>query len=233
LHREAHVQSARSRRNGPRSTYTGSEAFITLVDGNNGPFISDLRQLGLQGLCTNRDLPLRMSLGQGSTDFTLEAGAPIESVRVLAGPSEPREAAAWGATSWRLISHLSLNYLSLLDDDHGQGASSLRELLRLYGDNAPTALKRQIDGVESTASTGIVRRIPGSGPASFARGLEITLRCDEIAFEGAGPFLFGAVLERFFAKYVAINSFTETVLRTSQRGEVMRWPARAGGRVLL
>jgi type VI secretion system protein ImpG len=63
---------------------------------------------------------------------------------------------------------------------------------------------------------------------TFGRGLEITLTCDETAFEGAGVFLLGAVLERFFAKYVSINSFTETVLRTVQRGDVMRWPARVG-----
>ena len=31
----------------------------------------------------------------------------------------------------------------------------------------------------------------------------------------------GSVLERFFAKYVSINSFTEMVLRTMQRGEIM------------
>ena len=41
-------------------------------------------------------------------------------------------------------------------------------------------------------------------------------------------FLLGAVLERFFAKYVSINSFTETVLRSIQRGEIMRWRPTAG-----
>ena len=41
-------------------------------------------------------------------------------------------------------------------------------------------------------------------------------------------FLLGSVLERFFAKYVSINSFTETVLRSIQRGEIMRWPASLG-----
>jgi type VI secretion system protein ImpG len=66
------------------------------------------------------------------------------------------------------------------------------------------------------------------GPTTFGRGLEISLTCDEGAFEGSGVFLLGAVLERFFAKYVSINSFTETVLRTVQRGEIMRWPARTG-----
>ena len=44
--------------------------------------------------------------------------------------------------------------------------------------------------------------------------------------------LLGAVLEQFFAKYVSINSFTETVVSTPDAGEVMRWPARIGRRHL-
>ena len=62
----------------------------------------------------------------------------------------------------------------------------------------------------------------------FGRGLGLTLTCDESAFEGTGMFLFGQVLEEFFAAYVSINSFTETTLRSTERGQVMRWPPRLG-----
>jgi type VI secretion system protein ImpG len=77
-----------------------------------------------------------------------------------------------------------------------------------------------------------VRRLPTPGPLAFARGLQIALECDETAFEGGSAFMFAAVLERFFAKYASINSFSETVLRSVQRGEIMRWPARIGGRAI-
>ena len=59
------------------------------------------------------------------------------------------------------------------------------------------------------------------------------MTCDESAFEGTGVFLLGAVLDRFFARYVSINSFTETVMKTTDRGEVMRWPMRTGLRPTL
>ena len=75
--------------------------------------------------------------------------------------------------------------------------------------------------------------MPGGGPVAFARGLEVVVNFDETAYEGTGVFLLGAVLERFFAKYVTLNSFAETVVRTVQRGEIMRWPARVGIRHLL
>ncbi|WP_438811245.1 type VI secretion system baseplate subunit TssF [Serratia marcescens] len=41
-------------------------------------------------------------------------------------------------------------------------------------------------------------------------------------------FLIGAVLDRFFAEYSHLNQFTQTVIRSSERGEVMRWPSRLG-----
>jgi type VI secretion system protein ImpG len=41
------------------------------------------------------------------------------------------------------------------------------------------------------------------------------------------------VLEEFFRRYVSLNSFTRTTLKTMDRGEVMRWPARLGQRQIL
>ena len=111
-----------------------------------------------------------------------------------------------------------------------QGAAAIRDLLKLYGDAGEAAIRKQIEGVRNVASQMITRRIPTPGPITFGRGLEISITCDEAAFEGTGIFLLGAVLEQFLARYVSINSFTETVLKSVDRGEVMRWPARIGRR---
>jgi type VI secretion system protein ImpG len=233
ISRQQRVLSSRERAQGSRSSYVGSELYISLVDADEGPFRSDLRQLSVNTLCTNRDLTLHMSLRQGRTDFTLESGAPVESVRVVAGPTPPRPSHAHADITWRLISHLSLNYLSLVDHDDGQGAAALRELLMLYGEMADAPVRKQIEGIRSVASQPVARRLPLSGPISFGRGLEVAILCDETAFEGSGVFLLGAVLDRFFAKYVSINAFTETVVKSIQRGEIMRWPVRIGRRAAI
>ena len=229
IQRQPRVLSTKQTQRGTRSSYVGSEVFVSLVDPNEGPYRSNLRQLALETMCTNRDLPLHLALGQGRTDFTIESGAPIESVRCLAGPTPPRASHAHGDTTWRLISHLSLNYLSLADGaTNADKGSGLRELLSLYADLSDPTHRKQIDGIRSTACAGITRALPVPGPTTFGRGLEVEVTCDETAFEGSGAFLLGAVLQRFFTKYVSINSFTETVLRTVQRGEIMRWPAKLG-----
>jgi type VI secretion system protein ImpG len=233
VHRQPRVLSAKQRSQGARSSYVGSEVFLALVDPDEAPFRSPLKQLAVAVTCTNRDLPLHLPLGQGASDFSLETGAPVTAVRCVAGPTPPRPSYAHGDPTWRLISHLSLNYLSLTDAADGGGASALRELLALYGDSGDAVIRRQIEGVRSVASQPVTRRLPLPGPAAFARGTEVTLTCDEAAFEGMGVFLLGAVLERFFSKYASINSFTETALQTVQRGEIARWPTRIGRRPLL
>lgn len=230
LRRQKRVLSSKQRRKGVRSSYIGSEVFVSLVDAAQAPYSKSLSQLGLETLCTNRDLPLVMPVGLSDTDFTLQISAPVKSIRCIAGPTRPLPAAYEADTVWRLINHLSLNYLSLIDNDAKTGAAALRELLSLYADNREPAIKKQIEGVISVSAKNVVRRIDSNGPMVFGRGLEITVLFDESAFEGGGYFLLGTVLEQFFARYVSINSFVETVIRTTDRGEVARWPVRIGRR---
>ncbi len=232
LYREPRLLSARQRQTGPRSSYVGSEVFLAVVDGREAPYRSSLRQIEVRAMCTNRDLPMQLvgAVGRGSTDFTLETGGPVESVRCIVGPTRPLPSRAEGDVAWRLISHLSLNYLSIVQGSDERGAAPLREMLALYADTQDAALQKQIEGLRDVSSRTITRRIPTSGPVTFGRGLEITLTCEESAYEGTGTFLLGAVLEEFFARYASINSFTETVVRIEGRGEVMRWPARLGRR---
>lgn len=228
LRRDARVLSEQQRRQGPRSSYIGSELFLSLVDAQEAPHRSDLRQLGIDTLCSNRDLVLSMPVGSGRTDFTVESGAPVQSVRCVAGPTVPAPSFAEGETAWRLVSHLSLNYLSLLDQDKEQGATALRDLLRLYCRVDDEAAHKQIEGLRSVTADSIVRRLPLPGPITYGRGLQVCVTLDESAFEGAGVFVLGSVLEQFFAKYVSLNSFTETVIKSTARGVIMQWPARVG-----
>ncbi len=225
--------SERELSHGARSGYAGSEVYVSLVDANASPYRPDIRQLSLRTLCTNRDLPLLMQTGSTNSDFVMDSNAPIEGVRVVAGPTMPRASLAEGPYTWRVINHLSLNYLSLMDTEEGDAAAALRELLGLYGNVADPGTRKQINSLRKVESAPITRRIHGPGQIAFARGLEILVTMEEESIEGADSFLLGAVLERFFAKHVSLNSFTETVIRTDEQGEIKRWQARVGQRKLV
>ena len=229
LRREPRLVSDRARAQGTRTSYTGSEVYVSLVDQHDAPFPHSLRHITIDALCTNRDLPLLLPTGLES-DFTLRVSAPVRAVRILRGPSRPYPALAEGALTWRLISHLGLNYLSLTDVDANQGAAALREMLDLYGNLADPAVRRQIQGVRSMALAPVFRRLPEPGPIVFGRGVEVALKIDEVAFSGSSPYLFGAVLEQFFSRHVSLNAFTEFALSSLQRGEIARWAPRIGRR---
>jgi type VI secretion system protein ImpG len=233
VRREPRLLSSIQKRRGPRSSYIGSEVFLSLVDPSDAPFSGDLRQLSVEALCTNRDLVLQMPVGIGKSDCSLDIAAPVTSIRVVSGPSRPYAPLADGSAAWRAISHLSLNYLSLVNAGTEEGAIALRELLHLYAIPADEGMRRQIDGIRSVKIARVVRRLPEPGPLSFGRGLEIDVSVDELAFEGASAFLLGSVLDRYFAKHVSLNSFTETVLRSEGRGEINRWVPQWGARPTL
>jgi type VI secretion system protein ImpG len=229
--------SASEKLYGAHSEYLGTELNVTLVDHHCQPYWdaeSPFKKLRIRALCTNRHLPIQLAARERSrqrTDFDI-VGAAVSSIRFVVGPRPPVTSFADGEVLWRLISHLSLNYLSLLERGE-EGAAALREMLQLYNFGDDPAVQRQIDGLRSVASRPIIERYENEGPIALVRGLKITLGFDEKAFRGVGFFLLGAVLDRFFSKYVSINSFTRTVIQTSDGREVMTWPARIGKRVIL
>ena len=225
--RRMRQRSAQEKLRGTRTSYLGSETYLSLVDRAQAPYSAELSQLAVRGLCTNRDMPLLLGSG-GDGLFHLPDGGPVLSVKLAVPPTRPRPSLAQGETAWRLISHLSLNYLSLTDTDHGDGASALRELAALYAPLGDRAQERQLEGLLAVRTRPIVRRMTDEVLSTAVRGLEVTLEFDDDYFEGSSPYLLAAVFERFFRRYVTLNSFTETVFKTQQRGEIARWRPETG-----
>ena len=232
-HRVPRVLSAREKQFGAMSSYTGSEIYLSLVDGQSAPYRADLAQLNVTALCSNRHLPIQLVTKQGKTDFRLDLFAPVSAIRCVAGPTDPHPAHPDGEIAWRVISHMSLNYLSLLNAEGDAGPAGLREILKLYCDMSDARSQKQVDGIMAVFCKPIIRRVETPGPLTFGRGLEVVVEFDEHGFEGTGIFILGSVLEQFFSRYVSLNSFTETVIRSQQRGDIIRWPAHPGKRPII
>jgi type VI secretion system protein ImpG len=180
--------------------------------------------------CFNGNLPSRLPIGLGENDFELAGGAPVRRILALVKPTPAHPAPLGDPLLWRLISQLSLNYLSLIDGD----PAALQELLRLHNASGTQAGEQQIDAILKVESGPGYARVTGEHGLSFARGRRIAIEFDEERFTGGGVFLFASVLERFFAMYASLNSFTLLTARTKQRQRTLHeWPARAGWKPLL
>ncbi|RMF37460.1 MAG: type VI secretion system baseplate subunit TssF [Alphaproteobacteria bacterium] len=234
VRRRMRQRSERQRLKGARTSYLGSDLFVSLVDRECAPFSGRMDQLSVSALVTNRDLPLMLSMGGGSTDFEMPEGGPVASVRALRGPTRPRPSlVSTGDTGWRLISHLTLNYLSIAETSKGSSAAALRELLGIYAPPGDQALAKQIEGVVRLRSRPIVRRMADKVLSTAVRGVEISVEFDESFYEGSGVYLLGAVLNHFFARHVSLNSFTETRIESHERGEIARWQPMSGLRQVI
>ena len=231
VRREPRRVSEHARRNGTRTGYIGSEVFLSLVDAAEVPIRSDIQQLGLEVVVTNRDLPLIMPSGAGAADFTMVNSAAVSRIEILRGPTRPTPAFAEHELAWRLISHLSVNYLSLADQDAQALPQTLRRMLELYGAATDDIALRQVEGIRLSAARAINARLPGTGPLVFGRGTAVDITVDEHGLSGSSPFLLGAVLERFLARHASVNSFVQLTMRSAgARGVIHRWPIRHGKR---
>jgi type VI secretion system protein ImpG len=233
-------RTAEERLYGAASDYVGTDMFVSFVEEGDAGERGVVTELSVRALCSNRHLTEHLPVGEGGADFRFLDDVSLD-VRCIAGPTRPREPvvsllrtksemAHLGTVTWRLINMLSLNHLGLVERGAGANAAALREILTMFADIADSSTERRIRGVRSVESRAVVRRIRDRVGIGAGRGIEITVTLNEKAFEGSGAFLLGAVLDRFFAEYVALNHFTETVIRTTERGEIMRWPVRMGAR---
>ncbi|MBL4764868.1 MAG: type VI secretion system baseplate subunit TssF [Colwellia sp.] len=226
--RDTRTLNVKQRKFGHRSSYIGTEVYLSLVDPKNAPYADNLRQLSVDTLCCNRDLPLMMPLGKGKTDFTIDTGAPCESVRCVGEPTRPNSPLSAGNVAWDLINQLSINFLGITDNDSTSALTKLKTLLGLMMNKKDHAQTKQIDGIIALQTHQITSRLPFAGPICFGRGVAIEITVDELAYEGNSIFMLGMILDQFFAQYVSINSFTQLVLNSSDSREIYRWPIRIG-----
>ncbi|MBE7517312.1 MAG: type VI secretion system baseplate subunit TssF [Chloracidobacterium sp.] len=221
------------RRQSQRPDDEGTEIFMSLVDMNFDPNVPAVEVLNVKTTCTNRDLPAKLPFGGKEGDFEIEGTALLSRVKCLTKPTETLRPPQRRSAHWRLISHLNLNYLSIVGDNNGS-AEALQEILHLYNFNDSAITRKQILGITGISSRKVVRQIGQRVGAGFVRGIETTLTFDEEQFVGSGLFLFACVIEHFLGLYAGINSFNQTVVRTDQREEELcRFPPRAGEQELL
>jgi type VI secretion system protein ImpG len=223
-----------SRRPSQKMEDEGTEIFLSLVDLSFSPKVPAVETITCHVTCTNRDLPARLPFGGREGDFEVENAGPLARVKCLRKPTETLRPPMRRGAHWRLISHLSLNHLSIVEGQRAGDPEALREILMLYDFMDSSATRKQIQGLTKINSRRVVRQTGSRIGTGFVRGIETTMEFDETQFVGSGVFLFASVLERFLGLYASVNSFTQLVAKSEQReGVLKRWPPRAGEMSLL
>jgi type VI secretion system protein ImpG len=212
----------------------GTDVFLTLIDLDFSPSAPADWTLHVETTCVNRGASQGAIFRDEKLPFQLSgARGPISDIVCLVPPTPTRYPEPQKLLQWRLISHLSLNYLSL--DLKSNNVNALQEVLRLYDVLASADTRDIIDAVaELECRRGVARA--GGAAGGLCRGLEVNLVLDEKKFAGSGPYLFASVLSHFFGLYISMNSYARlraTTLKQREKGESWTWPPRAGEKQLL
>jgi type VI secretion system protein ImpG len=203
----------------------GYETEIAIVDVNFDPAHPQTDTLSIDVTATNRDLPSQLSVGLDGGDLFLEGGSMAREIRLLRRPTHTHRIDRGRGALWRLVSHLSLNHLTL----SGGGIDALKETLRLYDLPRSATNRRLLDGVLAIDFKPATAWLPGNPFATFVRGTEVRLTVDEQSFVGSGLHLFAQVMDHFFGLYVHANSFAQLKVLSSRTGETLVACARRSG----
>jgi type VI secretion system protein ImpG len=211
----------------------GSEVYIAPDEPDFDPEEVSGSVLSIDALCFNRDLPAALPFGGGRPELRLVEGTPaVARLSCLTAPTPTLRRPLRERRFWHLVSHLSLGHLSVVGG--GEGATALREVLRLYDLKDSAEAHAAIDALVGVSASSGIARVPGARAGAFCRGLDVTLEFEQRAWQDSGLYLLAAVLDRFLALHATVNSFVRTtaVLR-GRSGRAATWPARAGMRVLV
>lgn len=204
------------------------ETYISFVSRHAELTTPEVETISLDVLCTNQNLPQRLKVH----DICIATENTPESVtfRNITAVTDSYPPALDHGLHWRLISNMSLNYLSL------SSVEALRTILstydfRAYHDVYYERMTAQLLSGLTDISHERVDRLYKGLPI---RGIRTVLTVDETLFPSEGEMLlFCSVINEFFALYASINSFHELVVKTSRNGESYQWPTRIGQQPLL
>jgi type VI secretion system protein ImpG len=212
----------------PSVTDDGNDVFLTPLPADASGAVPEIEVVSLELTCTNRQLPTKLKIGD--INVPTSQSPTFARFKNIARPTSAIPPPLGSDLHWRLLSHLALNYLSLIDLD------TLKVLLGLY--NFRARVDRQAENAQRLLLDGIKRisAVPATRLAEGypVRGLSVEVDLDEDNFGGEGEaYLFGALLDEFLSQYVSLNAFCRLTVKGVKYGEIHAWPSRTGDRIIL
>lgn len=206
----------------------GTDTYLSFVTADEKNVVPPTETISIDLLASNRNLASRLQVGDIKVPT---AGSPeFARFRNITPVTRSLRPPLGKGLHWRLISHLSLNYLSLTNVEALRGILELYNYQALYDRQAARENILRLEGLVSLDARPVERLVRGSP----IRGTSIAMDMSEESFAGEGDmYLFATVLNEFFALYASINSFTELKVRGTKFGEVYQWPLRLGQQSIL
>ena len=212
-----------------RKDLPGTEMFLSFLNLAFKPKQPASELIYAHTLCTNRDLAAQLP---DNALLEIEEAAPLSKIVCLKRPTPQLTPELGGNTLWKLISHLSLNHLSLSEGN--KSLNGLREIMKLYAYSDRSSTDQQLSGIREMTCRKAVRRVGEDAWRGFCQGTEVTLTFEESLYVGNSAFLLASIIIHFLPLYASINSFTQVIIKSLQRDGVWKqWPPMVGEKIIL
>lgn len=186
--------------------------------------------ISMQLLCSNRDLPYE-SYNKDQNNLSLNDNSLARKAILLKRPNLPYCFDQKQQEQWRIISHLSLNNLSLMK---ANAVSHIKELLELY--NLPQSKDNRliINSIQSIQFS-LSQKLREHKPFPlFVRGVKVEIQIDPEVFRGASLYIFVQLLNHIFNLKVQMNSYVDMhVIDSKSKQELYLCIQNVGGKRLL
>lgn len=212
---------------GGRTSYLGSEVYISMMNEGKSVFSFNIDHLAVEAWCTNRDLPLILARSTES-DFLIDAALPIRGAHIISEVTKPIEAVSEDDTLWSLLNQLNLSYVSLADYSINDSTLLLKELLLAFPHENNELYKSEVNSIKQLEIEPMTKIVRCRGAGSLIKGMAIKLTFDESLLAGVHPFLFASILRHYFVRSISINSFVEMTVSTIQKGQIIQWKELKG-----
>lgn len=222
MRREKRALSTSANLYGGRTSYLGSEVYLSMMSEGQSVFGFNIDHLAVEAWCTNRDLPLILARSIES-DFLVDAALPVGAAHIISGVTKPVEAVSEDHTLWSLLNQLNLSYISLADHADKDSTLLLKELLLAFPHENNEFYKSEVNSIKQLKVEPITKVVRHKGAGSLIKGIAIQLTFDESLLAGVHPFLFASILRHYFSHIISINSFVEMTVLTVQKGRIIKW----------
>src|SRR5690606_5407508 len=146
----------------------GDDVFLSIVDEDGRPAGDPDHVASIDILATNRNLADGLPFGGGRPALSLEDASGVAACACLAAPTRALRPRRGKGALWRLVSHLSLNHLSVAED--ARAVDILKEMMALYDHGDASTGRPLVERLTSVRSKPGVARSPGGGRIAFTSG---------------------------------------------------------------
>ena len=202
-----------------RSSYTGTEVFVSLAERDKSLF--DASQFSADLICTNRDLPLLLT-----EQMTLSAAdAAVQSVSFVVMPTRPAYPLiqTGGGSDWAKVAHIVFNLSGMLWQDDAVPLDIMRTLLGNYPIRSAEETERMTEGIVALKSEPETFRFIRNGVVFFEPGWKVDCLLNEKSYAGTGVYIFALVLKEIFKSFTPLNSLLEIEFSSQQSGHIATW----------